>query len=304
VELFENKEEFIQIINLTAEYFSMDAALIEKDYFVTLFLKKAKEVVPGLVFKGGTSLSKCYKIIDRFSEDLDLTLDTAHFTQSQKRSSIKALIDICEPLKFDLVNREQIEEHTHGNYNCYQIEYPIVFPSDDITPGLKVEMTYIQKSYPCETVKASSYIADFLAQNGHNDIINEYALEPFDIQVQSLERTLIDKVFALGDYYLSGSVIRTSRHIYDISRLLTKVDLSSPELQKLTVNVREDRKSNKTCLSAQDGVDMQTLLQKIIEEDTFKKDYEDITMRLLTKPVTYSEAIQAIAKVIESKIFE
>lgn len=56
MELFEHEEEFVQIISLASEYYGMDAALIEKDYFVTLFLKKAKEEVPGLVFKGGTSL--------------------------------------------------------------------------------------------------------------------------------------------------------------------------------------------------------------------------------------------------------
>lgn len=227
MELFENKEEFLQIIKLTGEYYGMDSALIEKDYFVTLFLKKAKEKIPGLVFKGGTSLSKCYKIIDRFSEDLDLTLDTEHFTQSKKRNSVKLLANTCSELGLTLVNKQQIEKHSHGNFNCYIIEYPIGFASESITPGLKVEMTYIQKSYPYEMIKASSYIADFLAQNGNTDIITEYNLEPFDIKVQSLERTLIDKVFALGDYYLSGAILRTSRHIYDISRLLAKVDLSS-----------------------------------------------------------------------------
>lgn len=46
--------------------FDIDPALVEKDYFVTLFLRKAVERIPGLVFKGGTSLSKCFSFIDRF----------------------------------------------------------------------------------------------------------------------------------------------------------------------------------------------------------------------------------------------
>lgn len=304
MELFENKEEFIQIVKLTSEFYGLDSALIEKDYYVTLFLKKAKESIPGLVFKGGTSLSKCYKIINRFSEDLDLTLDAEHFTQSRKRSSVKALADVCSHLRLTLVNREQIEKHSHGNYNCYYIEYPIDFQSDDIRQGLKVELTYIQKSYPCERVKASSYIADYLIKSGKDDIVAEYGLAPFDIQVQSLERTLIDKVFALGDYYLSGSTLRTSRHIYDIFQLLTKIDLSSPDLKALAANVRRERRNNKTCLSAQDGVNMQALLQAIIDEGFYKKDYEEVTMRLLTKPVIYDEAITAVSKVIESRILE
>ena len=49
----------------------MSPAIIEKDYYVTLVLCELAKQVPDLLFKGGTSLSKCHKIIDRFSEDID-----------------------------------------------------------------------------------------------------------------------------------------------------------------------------------------------------------------------------------------
>ena len=49
--------------------------MIEKDYYVTMLLKNMARRLPFLVFKGGTSLSKCYQIIHRFSEDIDLTVD-------------------------------------------------------------------------------------------------------------------------------------------------------------------------------------------------------------------------------------
>lgn len=96
--------------------------------------------IPGLVFKGGTSLSKCYKLIDRFSEDIDLTLDTEHYTRGRKRKSVKDLILVCEKLDLSLLNREEIEQHTHGTFNCYRIQYPILFPSEYIKSELKVEM--------------------------------------------------------------------------------------------------------------------------------------------------------------------
>ncbi|MEI3535842.1 MAG: nucleotidyl transferase AbiEii/AbiGii toxin family protein [Bacilli bacterium] len=74
MKLHNDKEKFIEAIIATSKMYGFDPALIEKDYFVTLFLKKAVERIPGLVFKGGTSLSKCYNLIDRFSEDIDLLL--------------------------------------------------------------------------------------------------------------------------------------------------------------------------------------------------------------------------------------
>ncbi len=304
MKLHKNKGRFVEAITATSAMFGIEPALVEKDYFVTLFLRKAVERIPGLVFKGGTSLSKCYNLIDRFSEDIDLTLDDEHFTQSKKRNSIIELITICEELGLELTNKEAIENHTHGNFNCYDISYPIIFPSEDVKSGLKVEMTYIQKCYPHEQAVATSYIGEFFAKNGNERVVAEYELNAFTVQVQSLERTLVDKVFAICDYYLSGNTVRNSRHIYDISKLLTKVDISACNLKSLVENVRKDRKPNKTCVSAQDGVIISELLGQIVSTEFFKQDYNETTLRLLTKTVYYDEAIKSLQVIIDSGLFD
>lgn len=303
MQLHKDKERFHDAIMAASAKFGFEPALIEKDYFVTLFLKRATERINGLVFKGGTSLSKCYKLIDRFSEDVDLTLDAEHFTQGRKRNSIKELIAVCDDLELILLNREKIELHTHGNFNRFVIQYPIKFQSDDVKSELIVEMTYIQKSYPSEESEASSYIGDFLKEAGSSTILAEYGLEPFFVQVQALQRTLIDKVFALCDYYLSGDTERNSRHIYDIAKLLTKVNAFDGTLQVLVSNVRNDRKRNRTCLSAQDGVDVPEVLKSIINTEFFKKDYDETTLKLLSKPISYEDAIKSLQTVIDSEIF-
>ena len=303
MQLHKDKERFHDAIMAASAKFGFEPALIEKDYFVTLFLKRATERINGLVFKGGTSLSKCYKLIDRFSEDVDLTLDAEHFTQGRKRNSIKELIAVCDDLELILLNREKIELHTHGNFNRFEIQYPIKFQSDDVKSELIVEMTYIQKSYPSEESEASSYIGDFLKEAGSSTILAEYGLEPFCVQVQALQRTLIDKVFALCDYYLSGDTERNSRHIYDIAKLLTKVNAFDGTLQVLVSNVRNDRKRNRTCLSAQDGVDVPEVLKSIINTEFFKKDYDGTTVKLLSKPISYEDAIKSLQTVIDSEIF-
>lgn len=303
MQLHKDKERFHDAIMAASAKFGFEPALIEKDYFVTLFLKRATERINGLVFKGGTSLSKCYKLIDRFSEDVDLTLDAEHFTQGRKSNSIKELIAVCDDLELILLNREKIELHTHGNFNRFEIQYPIKFQSDDVKSELIVEMTYIQKSYPSEESEASSYIGDFLKEAGSSTILAEYGLEPFCVHVQALQRTLIDKVFALCDYYLSGDTERNSRHIYDIAKLLTKVNAFDGTLQVLVSNVRNDRKRNRTCLSAQDGVDVPEVLKSIINTEFFKKDYDETTLKLLSKPISYEDAIKSLQTVIDSEIF-
>ena len=64
--LHHNKETFEQVILRVAHDKGIAPEIIEKDYYVTLFLKRIRDLQPNIIFKGGTSLSKCYKIINRF----------------------------------------------------------------------------------------------------------------------------------------------------------------------------------------------------------------------------------------------
>ena len=57
----------------TAEKLGLVVPIVEKDYYVTMILKELSEKCPTCVFKGGTSLSKCHHVIDRFSEDIDIS---------------------------------------------------------------------------------------------------------------------------------------------------------------------------------------------------------------------------------------
>lgn len=66
-------EFFSDEILAVAEFHKLSPDIIEKDYYVTLLLKALKDSCPNIVFKGGTSLSKGYQVIDRFSEDVDIT---------------------------------------------------------------------------------------------------------------------------------------------------------------------------------------------------------------------------------------
>lgn len=74
--LHEDKELFREIIESASDLLHEDIAIIEKDYYVTMILKLLSEMTDNIVFKGGTSLSKGYHIINRFSEDIDVTFDT------------------------------------------------------------------------------------------------------------------------------------------------------------------------------------------------------------------------------------
>ncbi len=278
----------------------MDPALVEKDYFVTLLLKELTTRVPSLLFKGGTSLSKCYRIIDRFSEDIDLTLDENHQTQGKKQMKAE-LVEACEVLGLHLINFDEIR--SRRDYNCYKIEYPIQHPSVKVNPLLLVETTYITKAYPSELKLVSSIIYDYLKEKDNETAIEKYELQPFEIRVQTLDRTLVDKVFAICDYVVGRRIERNSRHIYDLSCLLTKVKLDE-KLKNLIKEVRTERKPHALCYSAQDGANVSSMLYDIIKSDIYKEDYETITKVMMFKYVSYEKTIKALETIIASGVFE
>lgn len=95
--LHEQKDDFADLIEITAHWIGIPAAAVKRDYFIVMMLQKLEqsEYADKCVFKGGTSLSKCYPgSIARFSEDIDLTyipredLDQSNMTSSSKRSKM------------------------------------------------------------------------------------------------------------------------------------------------------------------------------------------------------------------------
>ncbi len=304
MKLEDNRIEFFKYINLVANNTGFSAYLIEKDYFVTMILNEANKRIKGLVFKGGTSLSKCHKIINRFSEDIDLSLNNDFFSQKYKRNSIKIMANLIEDLGLKLLNKEKILKHTHGTYNCFEIEYPTCFETKFNKPLILLELVYIERTYPTEIKEANSYIGEFLVTNGYKDIIEKYGLVPFNIEVQALERTFVDKVFAICDYYMLKNERRNSRHIYDIYKILSVIDISKKDLKPFIEEIRTIRKKNKRCVSAQDDIDINEVLCEIIESKYYKRDFEKVTSLLLTKTISYEEIINCLTVIINSGVFE
>ena len=73
--------------------------------------------------------------------------------------------------------------------------------------------------------------------------------------------------------------------------------------QSDTHQVYDERTGVKNCYSAKDGIDMNALLQEIVDNEVYKKDYQDITEKILFDKVDYSTAIKGLRKVIEFKLF-
>lgn len=300
--LHNDRALFEQVILRVSEDTGIEASIIEKDYYVTLFLQQIVKRMPNIIFKGGTSLSKCYKLINRFSEDIDLNIETeSHPTEGQRKKLKENIVAIVEGFGFTLTNPDDVR--SRRDYNRYIVDYPTIFPTGYLKEHLIVETAVYIKAYPRRRMQASSLIFDYLNRNGYIDLIEQYNLRPFELNVQAAERTLIDKVFALGDYYLSNAVHEHSRHVYDIYKLLDVVTLDDT-MKQLVREVREERKPHVNCRSAKDGIDLNALLQEIVEKAVYKSDYEEITSKILFEVVPYETAVRALQIIINSGVFQ
>ena len=299
--LHNDEELFKDVIIAASVDQKRPVAIVEKDYYVTMILKLLAQVEPGCVFKGGTSLSKCHHVIDRFSEDIDIIFSNT-LTQGQRKKLKNDIIaNISKELDLPIINWN--ETKSSRDYDCYIFDYK---PIEDTTEknlfsGVKMEVALGTVAFPTEKKLVDSYIYQYLSKE-NMDIVREFGIEPFEMTVQSLERTFADKVFAICDYYMEGKVKRHSRHIYDLYMLLPKIILDDA-YRELVAEIRNHRARMSICPSAQPGVDVSELLKEIITKEIYRADYKEITTYFQNHPLEYEKAISAIRTIAESGIF-
>lgn len=299
--LHENREEFENAINLASKHFHILPVIVEKDYYVTMILRKLSEDQGFVVFKGGTSLSKCHKVIKRFSEDIDITIDSK-LSQGQMKNLKASIKKIAAELGLSIPNID--ETRSRRSYNRYVLEYQSVLPKPDdaVQTAVLMETSFAEVSFPTVVLPVHNYIGDMMIEEAPEELENFY-LNSFDMKVQGLDRTLADKIFAICDYYMQGKVKKHSRHIYDIYKLLQIVP-QTEEFKTLVREVRDVRAMTNICPSAQPGVNVPQMLDFLVKNEIYKEDYENITSRILEENVSYDTAIEAVRKIAASEMFE
>ena len=295
--LHDDKSLFKKMIQDVSDTMNILDAVVEKDYYVSLILKEIATFSDKVVFKGGTSLSKALNVINRFSEDIDISFSEHIGASRRKKLKYNIIAPIAQKLGLTITNFDKAQ--SDRDINNYIFEYkPICNSHVHIVTAVKVETSLITAVFPFKVMPIGNYIADYA-----KDIsLKDYGLEPFMMNVQALERTLIDKVFAICDYYLTGKPRRISRHIYDIHKILPLINFDE-QFKKLVQKVREIRCSLDIGQSAKIGININQLLKEICDKDFFKADYENVTQFFIFDNTKYKETKNSLKKIIESNTF-
>ena len=298
--LHEDKKQFFHVINRVSYQTGRMGKMIEKDYYVTMILRLLSSKMPFVVFKGGTSLSKCYKVISRFSEDIDITVDHG-LSQGQKKKLKYGIVDAIRQMELKILNLD--ETRSRRDYNRYIIAYESVLPklNEMVQPVIFLETSFTTIAFPTIIMPVESMVGDMLKAEAP-ELLEKYELNAFRMKVQGLDRTLADKVFAVCDYYLQNRVRKHSRHLYDIYMLLPLVR-QDEAFRMLVQEVRSVRKPSLICPSAKDEVDIPALLTEIIQNEAYREDYRNLTEKLLEEKVDYDTAVTALKRIAAGGMF-
>ena len=297
--LHKDTKEFKKIIDIVSTNISIDPVFVEKDYYITMILKLLQSKCPDVIFKGGTSLSKCFGIINRFSEDIDISFEE-HIGES-KRSKLKNKIikAISDELELPILNWDIL--HSNNNVNKYIFSYKSVIESVvDTNQNINLEISLVLPSYPFIKKSLSNYIYNFIDSENSN-IIFKYNLTPLDINCQTIERTFVDKLFAICDYYLLSKTTRLSRHLYDLHKLFTHIDIE--EVKRLFPEIQQLRSKIELCPSAKPNIDIKNIISNIINSDYYAKDYKSVTSLLIYDDISYDNCIETLKNISEMIVF-
>lgn len=328
-----SNEERTELFQQTANNRGINLQIVEKDFWVCWTLKQLFElpkIGEHLIFKGGTSLSKVYGVIERFSEDIDVAIDRNYvdfadeeelktLTRSKLNQKIEELDKICQ----EVVEKEILVQLNDSFFallgeSAWQLlmdeddvyrqtilfTFPrktVASPLDYIKPIVKIELGARPQNQPVEKHKIQSYAAEEFPQ--------VFEKPQVEITVLSAERTFWEKATILHDQYHRPenykTVDRISRHYYDFFKLAeTEFARKAMENLELLKSVVENKKLFFYRAGANYDDALVGKLHLVPNEnrlDALKKDYDKMNQMFFTEPPKFDEILKKLA-ILENEI--
>ncbi len=243
--------EFSDLVRLTARASQIEPALVEKDYWVTHTLWALQEVGLDVAFKGGTSLSKAFHLIQRFSEDVDVKIEPGRVigipsygsVRSETGSAIAKRRHFFEgvfahlkiPGTTVILDRDQDPRYRSI---VYLVNYPSSFRtqlSPIYRPHVLLEAG-LGLAPPSLSVPIDSFIHSFLGQNKGTGAYTWNI--PSEVVCVHPVVTLLEKLDAITRRYARDPFHATGiiRHYEDVAHIVQQIDVLPPLPDNITIS--------------------------------------------------------------------
>lgn len=219
-----DQANFRRIVRNASAYLKIQQAFVEKDYWITLVLSRLakSKYVNESVFKGGTSLSKGYNLIERFSEDVDIAIIN---DKGKTGNEIKTIIRTIEKeITPDLKELQMDGVTSKGSRFRKSVFEYVTTEKGNANNKIIVEINSFANPYPYQRLTIQSMVFDFLMQTSNEKYIEQYNLQSFEVNVLSKEQTLLEKMVSLIRFSFKQNTVESIsekiRHFYDLYYLM------------------------------------------------------------------------------------
>lgn len=231
-----DKNNFEGAIIAAAEHFGIPEIFIEKDYWVTyalhqLFHSDVKDLV---VFKGGTSLSKCYNVIQRFSEDIDIVVvKNEGDSGNALRERLKSVTNVIDNSILDVVPDDP-NTNKKGSIRKIIYSFPKVGVKGaygEVRENIALEVSHMGNTEPNVVQPIRTLIADYIKTTTTIELIAQFGLEDFEVKALAVERTFCEKIISLVRFSYTENPLEDLsnkvRHTYDLTLLMKRDEIMS-----------------------------------------------------------------------------
>ncbi|MDQ3143175.1 MAG: nucleotidyl transferase AbiEii/AbiGii toxin family protein [Bacteroidota bacterium] len=220
MKLHQNMKLFSNTLRAASQYLDIKLEFVEKDYWITLVLSRLSKsnYVDESVLKGGTSLSKGYNLIERFSEDVDIAiLNDKGKTGNEIKTTIRTIEKEITPDLKELQMEGVTSKGSRFRKSVFEYEST---EKGNTNNKLIVEVNSFDNPFPFQRLAIQSMVFDFLMKTGNEKYIEQYNLQSFEVNVLSKEQTLLEKMVSLIRFSFDENIIESVsgkiRHFYDL----------------------------------------------------------------------------------------
>ncbi|MHB8140331.1 MAG: nucleotidyl transferase AbiEii/AbiGii toxin family protein [Vulcanimicrobiaceae bacterium] len=244
--LRDNRDDFLALVIAAAEARAYPPAWVEKDYWITEVLRSLAEPLDeyAVIFKGGTSLSKAWGLIQRMSQDVDILLVPPRGAGSNARD--RALKALTRRAGSAIHAEPFLVTSSTGIHRATTIRYGPTFEDPIVPAEVLLEIGVRGGPDPNEPRAIHSFVAEYALGEAGVAMSEFDELRPVEIYCLKPERTLVEKLSALHHLATTaldntGIRIGTSmRHYYDIAMLLRHDEIRKQLHMGVVPSIAED----------------------------------------------------------------
>lgn len=224
-----DRNQLAVAIRTTSQELGINEKFVEKDYWICQILQRLSRLPQAerAVWKGGTSLTKAYGIIKRFSSDIDLAILSEGLSNNQQKNLV---LHLGKDTTVDLDETEDFGKPTkNSRYRKTYHLYPSVLTEEDFDLAFLgnyviLEINTYGNPYPYVSFPVKSFVTEMMERRGLTSLIEELDMAPFSLNVLDKRRTLCEKIVSLIRFSFEEDptlgLASKIRHFYDLYFLM------------------------------------------------------------------------------------